>query len=245
MTGAPAGRSPGSSAPDANAAHAADTGEADPIPGAERVKFGSAWPRLAIRLVIIGVIALALGVLTAYAQGWLPDQASSAANSVGTWALIAFLLALLAGGVRSAAVAGAIALLGLLGGYVMGAAVRGYSSGLLLIVFWAIASVTAGPVLGLSAQWIRSVRGWPAAIGAGLVSGLLIGEGWYGLAVISGTTYPPYWWGEAAAGLVLLAMLSAFRLRRWSLVGLAVAMTAVVAVAFVVVYQQNLFTIYG
>ena len=39
---------------------------------------------------------LVLGVLTAYAQGWLPDELGSLANSSGSWVLVAFLVALLA-----------------------------------------------------------------------------------------------------------------------------------------------------
>ncbi len=37
-------------------------------------------------LLGVGVVALALGALTAYAQGWLPEQAASLANSSGPWA---------------------------------------------------------------------------------------------------------------------------------------------------------------
>lgn len=37
-----------------------------------------------------------MGVVTAFAQGWLPEQVGSLANSSGSWALLAFLLARLA-----------------------------------------------------------------------------------------------------------------------------------------------------
>jgi hypothetical protein len=37
------------------------------------------------------------------------------------------------------------------------------------------------------------------------MSGVLIGEGAYGMTVIADPTYPPYWWAEAAVGVVLAA----------------------------------------
>ena len=77
----------------------------------------------------VGLLGLTLGVLTAYGQEWLPREVGSLANSSGSWALAAFLLALLATGPRVAAACGALALLALLAGYVLGAGLRGYPSG--------------------------------------------------------------------------------------------------------------------
>jgi hypothetical protein len=54
-------------------------------------------------LAVVGAVGLTLGVLTAYAQEWLPDELGSLANSAGSWALVAFLLALLAKDTRAAA----------------------------------------------------------------------------------------------------------------------------------------------
>lgn len=89
-------------------------------------------------------LALALGVLTAYAQGWLPDRVASLANSSGSWVLIAFLLALLGATPVAAAAFGSLSLLSLLTGYVVGAGVRGYPSSTALLLFWGAAGVLVG-----------------------------------------------------------------------------------------------------
>ncbi len=107
------------------------------------------------RLGLVAVVALALGVLTAYAQEWLPAELGSLANSAGSWSLVAFLLAwLLATSERSAALIGSLALLALLVGYVLGANARGYPSGTSLIAFWSAAALLAGPLVGIGGYWV-------------------------------------------------------------------------------------------
>ncbi len=56
-------------------------------------------------------------------------------------------------------------------------------------------------------------RGGPtvAALGAGGISGVLTGEGISSLRRVSDTTSPPYWWGEFALGVLLLATVVARR----------------------------------
>jgi len=61
-------------------------------------------------------VSFGLGVLTAYGQGWLPDGAGSLANSVGPWAVVAFLLAFATAHRASAVAMGSVSLLALLGG---------------------------------------------------------------------------------------------------------------------------------
>lgn len=200
--------------------------------------------RPAVLMAMVGLLGLALGVLTAYGQEWLPREASSLANSAGSWALAAFLLAFFATGPRVAAACGALTLIALLAGYVLGAGVRGFPSGAALIVFWGLAAVLAGPLLGLGAHWVRSGRRTLAAVGAGGMSGVLIGEGAYGLTYVAGTTFPPYWWGEIVAGVVLLCVIAARRLRRPLPVVLSVVVGAAVAAAFIVVFSGDLISIF-
>ncbi len=194
-------------------------------------------------LLLVGAAGLALGVLTAYAQAWLPEDLGSLANSSGTWALIAFALALAAAGPRIAALFGCVALLALLAGYVLGASVRGFASGTSLVVFWGGAALVVGPVLGIGAHWVRTGRGAAAATGIGAMSGVLAGEGLYGLGYIADTTYPPFWWGETILAAGLLTAAVAFRLEgsRARLVALAVA--ALTALAFVAIYSRDLISI--
>ena len=103
------------------------------------------------RLLLAGVVSAALGVLTAYAQGWLPEQIGSLANSSGSWALVAFLLGLVAWSAREAAIIGALSLMALLVGYIVAAGIRGDPSSSGLIIFWGAAALVAGPLFGLGA----------------------------------------------------------------------------------------------
>jgi hypothetical protein len=191
-------------------------------------------------LVPVAGIALVLGGLTAYAQQWLPPELGSLANSAGSWVLIAFLLALLANRPGLAAFSGALALFMMLAGYVIAADLRGYESSNALLVFWGTAAVLAGPFVGLAAQWTRSGGPGRVACGAGLIGGLLIGEAVYGLVVIADTTHPPYWWGELVAGVLVLGGVALSRRLEGRAVLAAVAVAAVVATAFFVVYRMDL-----
>lgn len=189
--------------------------------------------------LIVGLAGFGLGVLTAYAQLWLPGEVGSLANSSGTWCLIAVLLALLARSSRAASAFGVLALGTLLIGYVSGAALRDIPSSRSLIAFWGVAAVVAGPFLGLAAHWIKTEKPVYNAVGAGGICGLLIGEGVYGLLVIADSTYPPYWWAEILVGVGLLIWASS-RLRRAPFIGLAVGVATIIAVVFLGVYRLNL-----
>ena len=198
-------------------------------------------------LSLVAAAGLALGVLTAYAQGWLPGEVGSLANSSGAWTVIAFGLAWWAAARRSGTavvvVAGALALLALLAGYVLGADVRGYPSSTALMVFWGAAAVVVGPVIGLAAAWVRSGPPVRAALGAGAVAGVLVGEGAYGLRYIADTTYPPYWWGSIVVGVLLLAAVVGARRFPARAAAVAVVVTAVVGAAFVLIYSADLISV--
>jgi hypothetical protein len=189
--------------------------------------------------VLIAGAGLLLGLLTAYAQGWLPRELASLANSSGSWSLIAFLLALLATGPRIAAAGGAVALAALLGGYVLGTGIRGYASGSGLIIFWGLAAILVGPFLGLGAWWVKAGRPGLAALGAGGMGGVLLGEGVYGLRYIAETTSPLYWWGQIVCGAGLVGWVAARRLRRPGPIAVAALVCVAVAAAFVAAYSRG------
>lgn len=189
-------------------------------------------------LVIAAVAGLLLGVATAYGQGWLPDQVASLANSAGSWALVAFGVAAMAPSARIAAWCGSAVLAFLLAGYVVTDAARGLPASGALLLFWGVAAVTVGPLLGLGGHWLRRRRDLPAALGAGGMSGVLIGEGAYGLRYVAATTSPPYWWVEIVAGVLLLAVAVVVRLRGRGVRAGAVLVAALVSVAFVLAYAN-------
>lgn len=196
----------------------------------------------AARLALVGFLALSLGVLTAYAQEWLPPELNSLANSSGSWALVAFGLALLSTKARNAAVIGCLALLGLLAGYKLGAEVRGFATGTALIAFWGLAAFVVGPLLGIFAHWVRRGHGVRPAVGIGAMSGVLAGEGVYGLRFIGDSTSPVYWWCEILAGVILAAWVVLRDPRRPQSATVAAAVGALTAAGFVAVYSQDLIT---
>ena len=189
------------------------------------------------RLLVVATLGLVGGLVTALAQQWLPHSLASLANSAGPWGLLAFALALLPRTAIAAAVAGGLALLTLVSGYYGFNELRGHPASSRAVLFWGLAATTAGPVLGLASHWVRArgPRPWPA-VGAGVVSGMLVGEGIYGLLYISDTTSPPYWWCEILGGLGVLLMAVVLRLRspRETLVAALVA--AATATVFVVAF---------
>jgi hypothetical protein len=186
------------------------------------------------------LIGLGLGILTSYAQGWLPDEIRSFANSSGPWALVAFALALLARNRQVAALHGFVALATLLAGYCIATELRGFTASSSLIVFWGAAALVAGPLLGLAAYWVRNDRGALAAFGGGAMGGVLVGEGYFGLAYVGDTTSGPYWAGEIIVGVAVLGAVAWWRLSRPALILGAVGVALATAVAFVVVYRANL-----
>lgn len=187
----------------------------------------------------IAIAGLIIGALTAYAQGWLPPQVSSLANSAGSWSLAAFLLVLVALDPWRGAFLGFVALITMLFGYVAAAAVRGYPAATSTVTFWVVAALVAGPVLGIAAVWVQEYKPWKVAVGIAVISGLLVGEAIYGLMFIADTTYPPYWYGELAVGLLIL-LVGFVRLRARRAAVLSTVLTALVAGAFYVGDGANL-----
>lgn len=189
-------------------------------------------------LAVVGVSSLAAGALTSLGQTWLPDEARSIANSAGSWALVAFLLALLATTAWVAAACGTEALLALLAGYVVTSIVRDFAVSRSMVVFWTIAALAVGPILGLGAHWLRRGPALLASLSLASISGVLIGEGIYGLRYIADTTYPPLWWGEIALGVAVLVAGAVLWLKGIA-AGIGAALTSlVVAGAFVLVYSR-------
>jgi Family of unknown function (DUF6518) len=213
------------------------------MPASSHLTHAGAARPAPVGFAIVAAVALVLGFLTAYAQAWLPEDLGSLANSSGVWALVAFALALLASDARTAALYGCVALIALLVGYVLGTSARGFASGTALVVFWGAAAIVVGPALGLGAHWVKTETGLAAAVGIGVMSGVLIGEGVYGLAYIADTTYPPYWWGEVIVGVVLLSGVASRRLEGPGIVAIAVAVCALTATAFVLIYSQDLISV--
>ncbi|HXP53402.1 MAG TPA: DUF6518 family protein [Streptosporangiaceae bacterium] len=189
--------------------------------------------------LLVLVVAVGLGALTELGQSWLPQSTASLANSGGSWAAVAFVLALLATGTGRAVLWGLLGLAGLVGGYYTTAILRHVAESPGSIRFWMLAAVIAGPLLGLAASWVR--RGSPvaAALGAGAAAGLLGGESYYGLTAIAGSTSSLYWTIQLAIAVALLIALDAWRVREPAPIILSVVTAGVVGALTALVYLKG------
>jgi hypothetical protein len=200
--------------------------------------FSATWPRPLATAVGGGLL---VGFLTSYGQWVLPHGLASMANSVGSWSLIAFLFGMLSPRPWVCAVAGVLSLAAMVLGYDIASVLRGFPLSPGSTAFWLTAAVLAGPVLGWGGNAVRlRSRLTPLAVGA--MSGVLVGEGAYGLLYIADTTSPVYWSCSIAAGAALLGWAAARRFPdpRWRSPLTAAGTTAALATAFVVVYSGDL-----
>jgi len=192
----------------------------------------AAWHGAKGPFVAAGV-GLALGTLSELGQAVVPPVVAPVTDSAGVWVVVTLLLALGSATSLRALVGATTCLVGCVGGYYIAAAVRGIAVRPSSIAFWGVAALAAGPVVGIGASWMRRGSARRSAAGAGLVSGLLVGEGAFGYVRDHGARASRYWIAQAALGIALGVVLIVRRDRRLSglplaLVtgGAAVVMTA-------------------
>lgn len=183
------------------------------------------------------LVGLLVGAFTAYGQGWLGDSFGSLVNSAGPWSVAAFLVARGARTPWAGALAAAITLALCEVGYVVANNIRDVPSSSSTVAFWVTAAVLAGPPLGVAAVWSRLGRPVRAAAGYGVVAGVLVGEGAYGLARLTDTTSSGYWVAEIVvgmAGVIALVVVPSVRGRDWRALGAGLAVaTASATTVFV------------
>ena len=195
-------------------------------------------PRTAARsaalAALVVAICLVLGGVESFAQTVLPEWLRPLSNSASGWTLPpVVLIALFRLRPVPAVVAGALGFVALTVGYAVVSTLRGFADD---PVFWASVGIVVGPFVGLAACWLRST-GARAALGAGLLAGIGLGEGVYGLSAITATTGVVYWAAIAAVAVVLLAVVAVLRVRRGPLVALEAATALVVGAAFLAAFR--------
>lgn len=189
----------------------------------------SAPTRVWRQLVVVAGLGLLLGAATSFAQGFLPDALRPFANSASGWTLLtAGAVAASRARTRPSALFGAASFVALVLGYQLTSTLRGFPTRETLFL---VIGVIVGPFVGVAASWLRHA-GARMAIGCGVLSGIALGEGAYGLIQISATTGWIYWTLITIAGLTLLivTLLRGSRTPRASL--LTVGLTALVALSF-------------
>jgi hypothetical protein len=179
-------------------------------------------PRTPAVVGILGIVlgSLVLGAATSYAQTYLPESLRSFANSMSGWtALTALLVGLARPRLLVGAVLGGVSIVCLVLGYALVAELRGFAYN---PIFWCLVGIAGGPLVGTAAAALTRRRDH-AALGSGLLAGILVTDGVYGLTVVGKTTSPVYWTLAILTGLGLAAVVAAVRLRALRLMILQVA----------------------
>jgi uncharacterized membrane protein len=187
-----------------------------------------------VGMVGSAAVGLTLGAVTERAQSLLPWSTSALANSAGSWVLVTFAVALTARNLCDAAARGTIGLVGLVAGFYIAQSLRGMPVAPRTILFWTAAGIVLGPLVGVAAGAVRRGRPVAAALGAGVLGGLLVGEALYGLHYIAASTSAEYWHAQLAVGVVSASGLAWWRSRHLLAVvpsGVACAVTAALTVS--------------
>jgi hypothetical protein len=152
-----------------------------------------------LRVVAISVV---LGAATSWAQGFLPDAWAPLANSPSGWAAMTALVVMASRPtLRWGAVLGAVSFVCLVLGYTLGSELRGLAYDPTL---WGAIGLVTGPGIGAAAAGTASTRSVPVALGSGVLAGVLVADGIYGLTVVADTTSPVYWTTVLVVGLVVV-----------------------------------------
>jgi hypothetical protein len=191
-------------------------------------------------------LALVSGLLIGALTEWLVLRVSFVlmplSNSAAPWIIVAFLVALSARSVRQSLGLAVVTLVAAVVGFYLGQGVRGWAVSGHQLAFWCAVAVVAGPVIGLSAGWLRHLNGIWGAAGGGVLGGLLIGEALHGLSQPAFLTPHDYWHVQLLLGGGLVVVLAAWnfrdqRHRRVLLSIVSIAACAAVALATAAVYR--------
>jgi hypothetical protein len=163
-------------------------------------------------------VAIASGLIAGAATEWsvphLPFSIEPLGNSAAPWVLVAFVVALTAHRTREALILAVVTLLALILGFYAVEAIRGWGVSRHQVALWAAASVAIGPLVGLAAGWLRSAGGTRAALGAGVIGGMLAGEAVWGLTGLRFSSPADYWHIQFVVGVGLAVGLTLWRWRR-------------------------------
>lgn len=176
-------------------------------------------------------IALGAGVAAALLARLLyavvPDSWTTLVNTSALWGLVPFAVVVVTA-VRSsrAAVLGQISLLAMV---VLWAVLAPEPHSPRVYVLWAVVAIGAGALCGLAGDLAGRRHPLAHRVGLAVMSGLILGEAFYGLVLIGGG---PQWWAEGAVG-VLLALGGG---RRWPDRMLALGLATLLAGALFAAY---------
>jgi hypothetical protein len=193
----------------------------------------SARSRVAARLILAVVAGLTAGALTEWSVPHLPFALEPLGNSAAPWVLVAFAVGLTARGIGEAVMLAVVTLLALVLGFYLVEAGRGWGVSRHQVALWCVASVAIGPLVGLAAGWIRHAGHGRAAVGAGVLGGLLCGEAIWGLTGLRFSSPADYWHVQFVLGVALAVGLTLWRPRRHLRVGVSALVLSLAAGAVI------------
>jgi hypothetical protein len=169
---------------------------------------------MAPRLALAIASGLIVGGVTEWLVPHLPFSLEPLGNTAAPWVLVAFAMALTARRMGESLMLAVVSLLALVLGFYVVEACRGWGVSRHQVALWSIASVVLGPVVGLAAGWFRHAGRRPAALGAGVLGGLLAGEAVWGLTGLRFSSPRDYWHVQFVLGAGLAVGLTLWRWRR-------------------------------
>jgi hypothetical protein len=197
---------------------------------------------LVARLALGAAAGLVAGALTEWSVPHLPFSLEPLGNSAAPWVIVAFAVALTARRIGESLLLAVVTLIALVLGFYVAEAYRGWPVSRHQVVFWSVAGVVVGPLVGLAAGWLRHAGRTAGALGAGVLGGLLAGEAVYGLRELRFSSPADYWHVQLALGVGLALGPTLWRARpplRPSVPALAASIAActVVGLGTLAVYQ--------
>jgi hypothetical protein len=188
------------------------------------------------------VVGAAVGAVIEWSVPHLPFSLEPLGNSAGPWLVVAFAVALTTRSAITSIASAVVTLISLVMGFYVAQDIRGWAVSQHQVVLWTAASCVAGPLVGVAASWLRRENRTRAALGAGVLGGLLVGEAVYGVRKLEFSTPARYWHLQLALGIAVAVVLPLYRSRRHllgSLPGLAasVGACAVVGLGTLIAYQ--------
>lgn len=183
-------------------------------------------PPLTRRLLVALAAGVAAGLVARALYAVLPEPWTTLANTSALWGLVPFFVAAATRARGWQAVGSGVAVLAALVATWAVLAPEPHSPRVL--VLWAVVAIGAGALCGLAGDLAGRRHPLAHRCGLAVMSGLILGEAFYGVLLIGG----PQWWGEGAVG-VLLGLGGG---RRWPDRMLALALAALLAGALFVAY---------
>ncbi|HVW81600.1 MAG TPA: DUF6518 family protein [Mycobacteriales bacterium] len=173
----------------------------------------SSWVRAGSRGALAIVSGAAVGAVLEWSVPHLPFSLEPLANSAAPWLVLALAIALTTRRWAEAVVLAVTTLVALVAGFYVAEHLRGWPVSRHQVALWTAASFAAGPLVGLSAAWLRGHGRTAAALGAGIVGGLLAGEAMHGIRQLQFSTPHRYWHAQLVVGIAAAVALPLWRSR--------------------------------